>query len=83
MIPVQNHIEQFLNSLDAVNAGLGLRDTEFPSYRHCSTRSSRAANKKFRDWVDSAEGIAVVEKVASDKGRSRAGGKSKNSEVQV
>ena len=84
MIPVQNHIEQFLNSLDAVNAGLGLRDTEFHLSRLLDP-DLPSGGQKFRDWVDSAEGIAmdVVETVASDKGRSRVGGKSKMPTVEV
>jgi len=67
MIPVQNHIEQFLNALDAVNAGLGLRDTDFHLSRLLAPELP-CGSQKFRDWVDSAERIAmdVVEKVAAD-----------------
>jgi len=68
MIPVQNHIEQFLNSLDAVKAGLGLRDTEFNLGRLLAP-DLPCAGQKFRDWVDSAERVAMeaVEKVASER----------------
>jgi uncharacterized protein (TIGR00661 family) len=68
MIPVQNHIEQFLNALDAVKAGLGINDTEFNLSRLLAP-GLPCAGQKFRDWVDSAERIAMetVEKVASRK----------------
>ena len=68
MIPVQNHIEQYLNSLDAQQAGLGIADTEFKLSR-LLTPGVAAGGQKFRDWVDSAEKVAVdtVEKVASDR----------------
>lgn len=67
MIPVQNHIEQYLNALDAVAAGLGLRDTQFNLSRLLAPDVPRAGSK-FRAWVDQAEKIAmeVVEKVAAD-----------------
>jgi uncharacterized protein (TIGR00661 family) len=67
MIPVQNHIEQFLNALDAVKAGIGINDSEFKLSRLLAPDVPHAG-QKFRDWVDSAESIAmdVVEKVASD-----------------
>jgi uncharacterized protein (TIGR00661 family) len=66
MIPVQNHIEQYLNALDAVNAGLGLRDTDFHLSRLLAP-GLPSGGQKFRDWVDSAEHIAMaaVERVAS------------------
>jgi predicted glycosyltransferase len=66
MIPVQNHIEQFLNALDAVNAGLGLRDTDFHLSRLLAPELP-SGGQKFRDWVDSAERIAMeaVERVVS------------------
>ena len=69
MIPVQNHIEQFLNALDAVNAGLGLRDTDFHLSRLLAP-DLPCGGQKFRDWVDSAGRIAmdVAEMVASEKG---------------
>jgi hypothetical protein len=67
MIPVQNHIEQFLNALDAVQAGIGLNDSEFNLSRLLAPDVPHAG-QAFRDWVDSAESIAmqVAEKVASD-----------------
>ena len=67
MIPVQNHIEQYLNSLDAVNAGLGLRDTQFNLSRLLAPDVPHAG-PKFREWVNRAESIAMgaVEKVAAD-----------------
>ena len=68
MIPVQNHIEQYLNSLDAQQAGLGIADTEFKLSRLLAP-DVPAGGRKFHDWVDRAEKVAVdtVEKVASDR----------------
>ena len=67
MIPVQNHIEQFLNALDAVQAGIGLNDSEFNLSRLLAP-GVPCAGQPFRDWVNRAESIAmeVAEKVASD-----------------
>ncbi|MGC9944107.1 MAG: glycosyltransferase family protein [Verrucomicrobiota bacterium] len=67
MIPVQNHIEQFLNALDAVQAGIGLNDLQFNLSR-LLTPNVPCAGQNFRDWVDRAESIAmnVAEKIASD-----------------
>ena len=67
MIPVQNHIEQFLNALDAVQAGIGPNDSEFNLSRLLAP-GVPCAGQPFRDWVDRAESIAmdVAEKVASD-----------------
>ncbi len=81
---VQNHIEQFLWSAGCRERGPRPCDTEFHLSRLLDPELP-CGGQKFRDWVDSAEGIAmdVVEKVASDKGRSRAGGKSKIPKVQV
>jgi len=68
MIPVQNHIEQFLNSLDAAQAGLGLADTQFNLSRLLAP-DAPCGNDPFRDWVNQAETVAmrVAETVASDK----------------
>jgi len=68
MIPVQNHIEQYLNSLDAAQAGLGIADSEFKLSR-LLVPEVPCGGQKFHDWVDSAEKIAisVAEKVASDR----------------
>jgi uncharacterized protein (TIGR00661 family) len=68
MIPVQNHIEQYLNSLDAQQAGLGIADTEFKLSRLIAPNVPRGG-QQFHDWVDSAEKVAmdVVEKVAATR----------------
>jgi len=65
MIPVQNHIEQFLNALDATRTGIGINDAKFNLSRLLAPEVP-FAGQSFRDWVDSAEKIAmdVVEKVA-------------------
>ena len=68
MIPVQNHIEQYLNSLDAAQAGLGIADTKFHLSRLLEPNVP-AGGAAFREWVDSAEAVAMrtAENVASDK----------------
>jgi uncharacterized protein (TIGR00661 family) len=58
MIPVENHVEQYLNSCDAEKAGLGLRDTAFRLSRLLDFNPS-AAIANFKIWVDQAETIAM------------------------
>lgn len=68
MIPVQNHIEQYLNSLDAAQAGLGLADTKFNLSRLIAP-DAPAGGAQFHEWVDRAESVAikVAEEIASDR----------------
>jgi uncharacterized protein (TIGR00661 family) len=66
MVPVENHLEQFLNSHDAEQTGLGVRDNTFRLSRLLN-QSNNGATTKFRAWVDQAETIAMnaVEKTAN------------------
>ena len=58
MIPVENHVEQYLNACDAEQAGLGLRDDDFRLARLLAPGVQGAA-PEFRRWVDRAEALAV------------------------
>jgi uncharacterized protein (TIGR00661 family) len=58
MVPVQNHVEQHVNSLDAQKAGLGTRADSFDlSILLRQTRSEPLA--KFKAWVDRAGEVIV------------------------
>lgn len=65
MVPVEHHVEQYLNACDAEQAGIGLKDTEFRISRLLAPNVPKASSG-FRDWVQQAESIAVrvAEKVA-------------------
>jgi uncharacterized protein (TIGR00661 family) len=58
MVPVQGHLEQWINSLDAEQAGLGVRDFSFNLDRLLQPMSA-ARRAEFKRWVDRAEDIAV------------------------
>jgi uncharacterized protein (TIGR00661 family) len=58
MVPVENHFEQFLNSCDAEQTGLGLRDTAFRLSRLLEP-ADRKVTARFREWVGQAEAIAM------------------------
>ncbi|HZI33043.1 MAG TPA: glycosyltransferase family protein, partial [Candidatus Binatia bacterium] len=68
LIPVENHLEQYLNACDAERTGLGMRDSGFHLSRLLQGPKG-GATAKFRDWVDQAEAIAMrtVESVAGIK----------------
>ena len=70
MVPVQHHLEQFLNSCDAEQSGLGLRDDAFRLSRLLEP-TDRRATFQFRNWVDQAETIAmsIVERTAASGSR--------------
>jgi uncharacterized protein (TIGR00661 family) len=65
LIPVENHLEQYLNALDAERTGLGMYDSKFHLSRLLE-RPKGEATAKFREWVNQAEAIAIrtVESVA-------------------
>ncbi len=54
MMPVENHVEQQINALDAVRAGLGITDKAFNLDR-LSELPSRLDNTAFRAWLARAE----------------------------
>ncbi len=65
LVPVENHIEQYLNACDAERAGIGARDSDFRLSRLLSP-GIPAAPPAFRHWIRQAESRAlqVVESVA-------------------
>jgi uncharacterized protein (TIGR00661 family) len=58
MVPVENHLEQYLNSCDAEQAGLAIRDTKFRLSRLLEPAPA-PATARFRSWVDQAETLAM------------------------
>lgn len=58
LIPVENHLEQYLNALDAERTGLGLHDSSFHLSRLLEPAKGEAT-AKFREWVAQAETIAM------------------------
>jgi uncharacterized protein (TIGR00661 family) len=65
LVPVQNHIEQQLNALDAVRLGLGITDNSFQLDR-LAELPARLPTTGFRAWVQRAESILMrtIERVA-------------------
>jgi hypothetical protein len=53
MIPVENHIEQYLNACDAERAGIGVKDSDFRLVRLLSPQAKGAA-PEIRRWIDHA-----------------------------
>ena len=74
MVPVENHLEQYLNGCDAEQAGIAVRDTAFRLSRLLEPVNA-AAVSRFRLWVDEAETrvMRAVERTAV-LGRSREAG---------
>jgi len=58
LVPVENHVEQQLNALDAVKNGLGITDSTFCLDR-LAELPERLPLTKFRSWVQGAEGILL------------------------
>lgn len=58
VVPVENHVEQMINAVDAVNMGFGLTDSRFRLAR-LNQLPERIDNTRFRAWV--ARGEAVLE----------------------
>jgi uncharacterized protein (TIGR00661 family) len=53
LVPVENHVEQQVNALDAQQFGLGLAETSFNLDR-LAELPDRLPTEKFRAWLDSA-----------------------------
>ncbi|HEY2083759.1 MAG TPA: glycosyltransferase family protein [Verrucomicrobiae bacterium] len=72
LIPVENHLEQYLNACDAERTGLGLHDSKFHLSRVLE-KPKGEATATFRAWVDQAEAIAMraVEATAGVKAVAR------------
>jgi uncharacterized protein (TIGR00661 family) len=58
LVPVENHVEQKINALDAVRAGLGLTDTSF-DFDRLDELPRKLANGKFRAWFNRAESVLL------------------------
>ena len=58
LIPVENHLEQYLNACDAERTGLGKHDSAFHLSRLLEPAKGEAT-AKFREWVGQAEAIAM------------------------
>jgi uncharacterized protein (TIGR00661 family) len=70
LIPVENHLEQYLNACDAERTGLGLHDSAFHLSRLLE-KPKGEATATFREWVNQAEAIAMraVEATAGTQAR--------------
>jgi uncharacterized protein (TIGR00661 family) len=53
LVPVENHVEQQVNALDAEQFGIGLAETSFNLDR-LAELPDRLPTEKFRAWVDAA-----------------------------
>ncbi len=58
MIPVENHVEQYLNACDAEHAGLGWRDQDFRLSRLLAPGLA-GAPAAIRRWIERAEQVAM------------------------
>jgi uncharacterized protein (TIGR00661 family) len=58
LIPVENHLEQYLNACDAERTGLGMHDSHFNLSRLLEPAKTDAT-AKFREWVNQAETVAM------------------------
>ena len=58
LIPVENHLEQYLNACDAERTGIGMHDSKFHLSRLLEPQKGEAT-VTFREWVDQAEAIAM------------------------
>jgi uncharacterized protein (TIGR00661 family) len=56
LVPVENHVEQQINAIDAVNAGLGVADKSFNLDR-LAELPARLDNAKYLAWLNRAESI--------------------------
>jgi uncharacterized protein (TIGR00661 family) len=59
MVPVENHVEQYLNACDAEQAGLGMRDRTFQLSRLLAP-DCPVAPAGFREWVARGASVAVT-----------------------
>jgi uncharacterized protein (TIGR00661 family) len=58
LIPVENHLEQYLNACDAERTGIGMHDSKFHLSRLLEPQKGEAT-ATFRDWVNQGEVIAM------------------------
>jgi uncharacterized protein (TIGR00661 family) len=69
MVPVENHVEQQINALDAVKNGLGITDKRFNLDR-LSELPDKLSNDRFRAWLNRA-GEVLVRTLEQAAGNSR------------
>jgi uncharacterized protein (TIGR00661 family) len=58
MVPVENHVEQQVNALDAVRCGFGLTDKTF-NLNRLAELPERLDNAEFREWLKETEGTLL------------------------
>ena len=58
VVPVENHVEQYLNASDAEQVGIGVRDTAFRLSRLLGPANGQAQSG-FQQWVQQAEAIVM------------------------
>jgi uncharacterized protein (TIGR00661 family) len=58
MVPVENHVEQQINALDAVDCGFGLTDKTFNLDR-LKELPDRVPNERLRSWVAKADAVLL------------------------
>jgi len=70
MVPVENHIEQQVNAVDAVRAGLGVTDTSFNLDR-LAELPDRLETAKFHDWLKRADSLLLetLARVTQEEGK--------------
>ncbi len=68
LVPVENHIEQQINAVDAVRAGLGVTDTSFNLDR-LSELPDRLDTSEYRAWIKRADSLLLrtLEQAAASK----------------
>jgi uncharacterized protein (TIGR00661 family) len=68
MVPVEKHLEQYLNGCDAEKAGLAMRDTTFKLSRLLEPANQQTVGR-FKSWVDQAESLAMRAVLATAQAR--------------
>jgi uncharacterized protein (TIGR00661 family) len=58
LVPVENHIEQQINAIDATRIGLGIADTSFNLDR-LAELPERLDNSKYRAWLNRADSLLL------------------------
>ena len=70
LVPVENHIEQQVNAIDAVKAGLGVADRSF-NFDRLNELPPRLDTAKYHAWLNRAESIllSTLERAVQEKGK--------------
>ena len=58
LVPVENHVEQQINVIDATRLGLGVTETSFNLDR-LAELPDRLDNGKFRAWLNRADSLLL------------------------